>query len=70
MQKTFTARKLQFANDISEIGGVSRQAITRSFLARVRDALKLAGCATGLRFNGSAKSRWVMLDLSEIRFTA
>ena len=43
MQKALTAMNVQLANAISDIGGVSGQAIVRSILAGERDARKLAG---------------------------
>ena len=43
MQKSLTSRNVQLANAISDIGGVSGQAILRAILAGERDARKLAG---------------------------
>src|SRR5437879_1735063 len=42
MQKSLTSMNVQLANAISDIGGVSGQAIIRSILAGERDAHKLA----------------------------
>src|SRR5712691_5686033 len=42
MQKSLTSMNVQLANAISDIGGVSGQAILRSILAGERDAHKLA----------------------------
>jgi transposase len=42
MQKSLTSMNIQLANAISDIGGVSGQAIIRSILAGERDARKLA----------------------------
>jgi transposase len=47
MQKALTSMNVQLANAISDIGGVSGQAIIRSILAGERDARKLAQLRDG-----------------------
>jgi hypothetical protein len=42
MQKSLTSMNVQLANAISDVGGVSGQAIIRSILAGERDARQLA----------------------------